>query len=155
VLRVPRASIREDVMVVPGTDGQKMSKSYGNIIDIFLPEKELRRQVMGIVTDSTPLEQPKDPDTCNVFNIYRIVAEPDQVSDMRQRYMAGGYGYGHAKQALFEVLLHGFAQERDTFSRLMDDRASLHAMLAKGAQKARPVGLGVLKRLRIALGYAN
>ena len=155
VLRVPRASIREDVMVVPGTDGQKMSKSYGNIIDIFLPEKELRKQVMSIVTDSTPLEQPKDPDACNVFNIYRLVATQAQTAEMRVRYMAGGYGYGHAKQALLEVLLEGFATERDTFSRLMEDRATLHAMLAKGADKARPIGLGVLKRLRTALGYAS
>lgn len=153
VLHLPQAKISENVMTVPGTDGQKMSKSYGNIIDIFLPEKELRKQVMGIVTDSTPLEKPKNPDTCNVFALYKLVANAQQTEEMRQHYLAGGFGYGHAKQALFEVLMAEFAREREIFSGLMNNRAELHHRLKQGADKARPVAHAVLGRLKLALGF--
>ena len=109
---IPEARIDEAVMTIPGTDGQKMSKSYGNVIDIFLPEKALKKQIMSIVTDSTPLEEPKDPNTCNVVKLYRLVASPTQVAEMEANYRAGNYGYGHAKTALLNVLLDVFAEER-------------------------------------------
>src|SRR6202008_4961403 len=99
---VPEAKISEEVMIVPGTDGQKMSKSYNNFINIFLPEKELKKVVMGIVTASTPLEEPMAPDTCNVFSLYKLVATPAQTEDLRAKYLAGGFGYGRAKTALLE-----------------------------------------------------
>ena len=109
---IPEAKIEENVMIVPGIDGQKMSKSYNNFINIFLPEKELKKVVMSIITDSTPLEQPKNPDTCNVFNLYKLVAGSDQTANLRARYLAGNFGYGHAKNALLEVLLEKFAAAR-------------------------------------------
>ena len=112
---VPEAQIDEQLMTIPGTDGQKMSKSYGNTLDVFLPEKQLRKQVMSIVTDSTPLEEPKNPDTCHVFHIYELIASDDQVQTMRNNYEGGNYGYGHAKQELFELILDRFKTERKKF----------------------------------------
>ena len=110
---IPEAIINKEVMTVPGIDGQKMSKSYDNIIDIFLPDKQLRKKVMSIVTDSTPLEEPKNPDTCNVFAIFSLLAEQDQVQQLRQKYLGGNYGYGHAKQELFELILEKIKHERE------------------------------------------
>ncbi len=152
---IPESKISEEVMVIPGTDGRKMSKSYGNVIDIFLPEKELRKQVMGIVTDSTPLEEPKNPDSCNVFALYRLVANDDEVNDLRARYLNGGFGYGHAKQALFEVLMDEFRAERARFDALMADTAQIDRLLSEGADKARPTAHAVLGRLRGAFGYGR
>jgi len=140
-------------MIIPGTDGQKMSKSYGNVIDIFLPEKELKKQIMGIVTDSTPLEDPKDPSTCNVVTLYRLVARPEALAEMEASYRAGGYGYGHAKTALFEAILDRFADSRAEFDRLMAQPEAVHAVLRQGADKARPVAQATLARLRSALGF--
>jgi tryptophanyl-tRNA synthetase len=151
---VPEAKIDEQLMVIPGTDGQKMSKSYHNTIDIFLPEKELKKQVMGIVTDSTPLEEPKDPDACNVYKLYALVAGPEQVAEMRQRYLAGNYGYGHAKKALLEALLERFAEARGVYARYMGDPAALDGLLAQGEEKARAVASQVLARVRSRLGFA-
>lgn len=150
---LPEARISEEVMVIPGTDGQKMSKSYGNVIDVFLPEKQLRKQVMSVVTDSTPLESPKNPDTCHVFKLYRLVATSEQVEDMRSKYMAGGYGYGHAKQALFEVLLDKYAHERAQFDYYMQHRDELEQRLAIGEAKARHIARQTLARVRAKLGY--
>lgn len=150
---IPEAKISEQVMVIPGTDGRKMSKSYGNVIDIFLAEKELLKQIKSIVTDSTPLEQPKDPDTCNVFALFRLMGTPTQVADLRARYEAGGFGYGHAKQALFELIMDEFDTERARFDALMADKAALELQLIAGAAKARPTALQVLQRVRTALGY--
>lgn len=151
---VPEARIDEQVMTIPGTDGQKMSKSYKNVVDVFLPEKELKKQIMSIVTDATPLEAPKDPEKCNVFQLYRLVASPEQTSDLAQRYRAGGLGYGHAKTELLGVLLDRFSEERRRFDALMADPAAVDAALAEGAQKAAAVADATLLRVRRALGFS-
>ena len=109
---VPEVKINEDTKIVPGTDGEKMSKSRNNFIDIFLPEKKLRRQVMSIETDSKGLEESKDPDTCKIVTIYKLLASSEQIEQLRQKYLAGNYGYGHAKQELFELILEKFQKER-------------------------------------------
>ena len=149
---LPHASIDENIMLIPGTDGNKMSKSRNNFINIFLPEKQLRKQVMSIETDSTPLEDPKNPDTDNVFALYKLLATPEQVEEMRQNYLNGGYGYGHAKQALYELILEKYADARTKFDELMNDKPTLDAFLENGALKARDVAQKVLKRTRNKLG---
>ncbi len=150
---IPESQIHEKVMVIPGTDGRKMSKSYGNVIDVFLPEKQLRKQVMGIVTDSTPMEDPKNPDTCHAFALYSLLASEDQVAEMRQNYLGGNYGYGHAKQALFELIMEEFKEERTRFDALMENPLEIEALLLDGAKKARPVAYEVLGRFKSAIGY--
>lgn len=150
---VPEEKIDEQVMVVPGTDGQKMAKSKNNFINIFLPEKELKKVVMGIVTDSTPLEAPKNPDGDNVFALYRLLATPEQTEDLRKKYLAGGFGYGHAKTALYELILEKFRNEREAYTRFMNDRGLLEAELKKGAAKARLIGMPVLEKARKTFGY--
>lgn len=152
---VPEAKVDDNVKLVPGTDGQKMSKSYGNTINIFLPEKELKKQIGTIVTDSTPLEEPKNPDTCNVYALYRLIATPDQQTQMRNKYLGGNYGYGHAKAELLELILTYFSKERETFNRLMENEKELDAILLEGASKARTVISGVLNRVRGKLGYRS
>lgn len=154
LLVVPEARIDEQVMTIPGTDGQKMSKSYKNVVDVFLPEKELKKQIMGIVTDATPLEAPKDPEKCNVFQLYRLVAAPEQTADLAQRYRAGGLGYGHAKTELLGVLLERFAEERLRFDALMAQPAAIDEALAEGARKAAAVADATLLRVRQALGFS-
>ncbi|WP_282629095.1 tryptophan--tRNA ligase [Empedobacter sedimenti] len=149
---LPQAAIDENIMLIPGTDGNKMSKSRNNFINIFLPEKQLRKQVMSIETDSTPLEDPKNPDTDNVFALYKLLASPEEVEEMRQNYLKGGYGYGHAKQALYEVILEKYADARVKFDELMNDKDILDAFLENGALKARDVAQKVLKRTRNKLG---
>ncbi|GGF02207.1 tryptophanyl-tRNA synthetase [Chishuiella changwenlii] len=149
---LPQAAIDEDIMLIPGTDGNKMSKSRNNFINIFLPEKQLRKQVMSIETDSTPLEEPKNPDTDNVFALYKLLATPEKVEEMRQNYLNGGYGYGHAKQALFELIMEKYADARIRFDELMNDKETLDAFLENGALKARVVAQKVLKRTRTKLG---
>ncbi|MBL0744531.1 tryptophan--tRNA ligase [Chryseolinea lacunae] len=149
---IPEAKIEESVMTVPGTDGQKMSKSYGNIIDIFLPEKELLKQLKTIKTDSKGLEDPKDPDTDNVFALYKLLATPEQTLAMRQKYRAGNYGYGHAKQELLEVILTKFAKEREAFNYYMSNLEALEQKLEEGEAKARNVAFAVLDRVRKKLG---
>ncbi len=149
---LPQAKIDENVMLVPGVDGQKMSKSRNNFLNIFLPEKELKKQVMSIQTDSTPLEDPKNPDTDNVFALYKLVASPEQTEEMRQNYLNGGYGYGHAKTALLEVLLDNYATARTKFNELMEDKSTLDAFLENGAVRASLVADEVLRRVRGKLG---
>ncbi|MDM1139107.1 MULTISPECIES: tryptophan--tRNA ligase [Empedobacter] len=149
---LPQAAIDENIMLIPGTDGNKMSKSRNNFINIFLPEKQLRKQVMSIETDSTPLEDPKNPDTDNVFALYKLLATPEQVEEMRQNYLNGGYGYGHAKQTLYELILEKYADARTKFDELMNDKVTLDAFLENGALKARDVAQKVLKRTRNKLG---
>lgn len=151
---VPEAKIEEQVMTIPGTDGQKMSKSYGNIIDIFLPDKELRKQVMSIVTDSTPLEAPKDPDKDNVFAIYSLLASSEQNEEMRKKYLGGNYGYGHAKQALYELIVEKFKKEREAFNYYMANPADLENKLQQGEAKARIIARDVLNRVRKKLGFS-
>jgi tryptophanyl-tRNA synthetase len=115
ILTLPEARIAEDVMTIPGTDGQKMSKSYQNILDIFLSEKELKKNVNAIITDSTPLEEPKDPDTCTVFKLYSLMATPTQTHSLREQYLGGNFGYGHAKKELLDLLITRYAKERELF----------------------------------------
>jgi tryptophanyl-tRNA synthetase len=150
---VPEAKIEENVMTVPGTDGQKMSKSYGNYIDLFLPEKELRKQVMSIITDSTPMEAPKDPDKDNVFALYQLLASPEETLAMRSKYRAGNYGYGHAKQEFFELLLSRFSKEREAFDFYMSNPGELEKKLLRGEERARVVALKVIERVRKVLGF--
>ncbi len=150
---IPDAKVAEETMYVPGTDGEKMSKSKGNIINLFLPDKKLRKQIMAIQTDSTPLEEPKDPDTDNVFNLYKLIASKEQVAEMRQNYEAGGYGYGHAKQALYDLLITRFKEERERYHFYMQNPDKVDEALAVGAQKARFVADKVLGKVREKLGY--
>lgn len=150
---IPKALIDERVMIVPGTDGQKMSKSYNNFINVFLPEKELKKVVMGIVTDSTPLEAPKNPDTCNAFKLYALLASPEQTQQMRQKYLKGGYGYGHAKTELYELILGRFSEQRETYRQLMGNSALLEKELALGERKAAELANRKLLEIRSALGY--
>ncbi len=153
ILVLPESSIREDVMTIPGTDGQKMSKSYGNIIDVFLPPKQLKKQVMSIETDSTPLEEPKDPDTCNIFALYKIIATEDQIAEMRANYQGGNYGYGHAKLALLNLITEKYAEQREKFNHYMENTHLIEEQLQKGAEKARPIAREVLGRVRSKLGF--
>jgi tryptophanyl-tRNA synthetase len=150
---LPNAKVQEDTKYVPGTDGVKMSKSKGNIINLFLPDKQLRKQVMKIATDSTPLEDPKNPDTCNLFALYKLIANDKQVAEMRVNYENGGYGYGHAKQAFFELLVEKYAKERALYSHYMNNLNEIDDALAVGAEKASKVANDVLARVREKLGY--
>ena len=150
---MPKGEVREETMYVPGTDGSKMSKSKGNYINIFLDDKKLRKQIMAIETDSTPLEDPKNPDTCNVFNIYKLLGSKEEVVQMRNNYEGGNYGYGHAKQALLDLIIQKFAMERSRYNYFMANLAEVDAALDAGAAKAREVANGVLKRVREKLGY--
>jgi tryptophanyl-tRNA synthetase len=152
---IPEGKVQEETMYVPGTDGQKMSKSRGNIIDIFLDDKALRKQIMGIESDSTPLEDPKNPDTCNVFALYKLVANEEQIATMRQNYLGGNYGYGHAKQALFELICEKFKSEREKYNYYISNRAELDAILKSGADKAGLIADTVLKRVRVKLGFSG
>ena len=150
---LPEEKIEEDTMLVPGTDGEKMSKSRGNYIDVLLPEKALRTQIMSIVSDSTPLEEPKDPSKCATFALYKLIANESETDQMRKNYLAGNYGYGHAKQALFELILTKFAEPREKFSALMADKSQIDTALKIGAEKAKLVAEEVLKRVRTKVGY--
>lgn len=150
---LPEEKIEEDTMLVPGTDGEKMSKSRGNYIDVLLPEKALRTQIMSIVSDSTPLEEPKDPSKCATFALYKLIANESETDQMRKNYLAGNYGYGHAKQALFELILTKFAVPREKFSALMADKSQIDTALSIGAEKAKLVADEVLSRVRTKVGY--
>jgi len=154
VFVLPEAQISEEVMTVPGTDGQKMSKSYGNTIDIFQADKPLRKNIMKIVSDSTPLEEPKDPDKDITFSLYSLLANDSQIEEMRQNYLGGNYGYGHAKQALYELIVEKFAKERETYNYYMENPALLEEELIKGEAKARKVAVKVLARVKSVLGFA-
>lgn len=150
---LPQAKIQEATQYVPGTDGEKMSKSKNNIIDVFLAEKKLRKQIMGIKTDSTPLEDPKDPEKCNVFALYSLLANPTQIEALRQQYLAGGMGYGHAKQALFELIMETFEEPRKRYDYYQANPAEVTIALTKGAKKAREIAHEVLLRVRNKIGY--
>lgn len=149
---LPASKIQEEVMTIPGIDGRKMSKSYNNFIDIFLPEKELRKKVMSIVTDVKTLEEPKDPDTCNVFKIYSLLANEEEIAKMRQNYTGGNYGYGTSKQAVFEKIMELFASERERFNYFFENKEAVSAELKKGAEKARQIAIPVLTRVKNHLG---
>ena len=150
---LPKARVDEQLMTVPGIDGQKMSKSYGNIIDIFVDDKTLLKTIKGIVSDSTPLEAPKNPETDITFKLFSLLATAEETADMRARYLAGGYGYGHAKQALYEVILRRFATEREQFKFYINNLPEVDARLAEGARKAQAYGSEVLNKVREKVGY--
>ncbi|APG66038.1 tryptophan--tRNA ligase [Tenacibaculum todarodis] len=152
-LIAPQAKIQENTKLVPGTDGEKMSKSRNNTINIFLSDKKLRKQIMGIKTDSLALEEPKNPDTDNVFALYKLLASEAQIAEMRIKYEAGNYGYGHAKQELYELIVDKFAIIRERYNHFMENRNEIDAALAIGAEKARVVAQDVLQRTRAKLGY--
>jgi len=150
---LPDAKIQEGTMYVPGTDGGKMSKSQNNIINLFLDDKKLRKQIMKIKTDSTSMEDPKDPDTCNLFNLYKLVGNETQIADLRAKYEAGNFGYGHAKQAFYELLIDKYSEERKRYNYYMENVAEIDKALAIGAEKARVIANDVLKRVRTKVGY--
>ncbi|AGA79226.1 tryptophan--tRNA ligase [Echinicola vietnamensis] len=153
ILAIPTSRVNENVMIIPGTDGQKMSKSYNNYIDIFLPPKQLKKNVNSIVTDSTPLEEPKDPDTCNVFKLYSLIATPEQTKALREKYLGGNFGYGHAKKEFLELILEKYGKEREIFDYYMNNLNELDAKLAEGEAKAREIAQNTLDRVRTKLGY--
>lgn len=150
---LPEPITSEETRIVPGIDGEKMSKSRNNTINLFVDDKTLRKQVMSIQTDCTPLEEPKNPDTDNVFAIYKLLATREQTDQMRQNYLGGNYGYGHAKQALFELIVEKFATVREKYAYYMENKHEVDAALAVGAEKAAAIANSVLKRVREKLGY--
>ncbi|CAM4155680.1 tryptophan--tRNA ligase [Zobellia roscoffensis] len=150
---LPEGKVQESTMYIPGTDGEKMSKSRGNLINLFQTDKKLRKQIMGIQTDSTPMEEPKDPTNDNVFALYKILAAQEQIEEMSANYLAGNYGYGHAKQALYEVIVDKFGDAREKYEYYMNNLQEVDEALAIGAEKARKVADGVLERVREKLGY--
>ena len=155
LLKIPEAVVREDVATIPGIDGRKMSKSYDNVIDPLLPSKRLRKRIMQIETDSLGLDDPKDPTTCNVFALYRLFASAEEQEEMAANYRAGGYGYGHAKQALFEKLDTHFAPYRERYDALMADPDPLEDVLQRGAARVRPIVEEVTGRCRDAVGLGR
>ncbi|WCC45000.1 tryptophan--tRNA ligase [Tenacibaculum finnmarkense] len=152
-LVLPQGKTNENTKLVPGTDGEKMSKSRNNFINIFLADKKLRKQIMGIQTDSKALEEVKNPDTDNVFAIYKLLASDAQIAEMRANYEGGNYGYGHAKQALYELIIEEFAEVRTKYAYYMENRNEIDKALAIGAEKARVVATDVLQRVRKKIGY--
>jgi len=152
ILVLPKEKIRDDVAIVPGTDGQKMSKSYGNTIEIFGNEKKIRKKFMSIVTDSKGLDDPKDPDTCPIFALYKLFADEKHLEVMADKYRAGGYGYGHAKQELFDIFMEYFSSFQKKRDELAADRGYVESILNKGAARARIVAEQTICEVRKAIG---
>lgn len=152
---IPEARIQEQTMLISGTDGHKMSKSRNNTINIFLDDKSLRKQIMSIETDSTPLEAPKNPDACNVFALYKTIASSEQIDAIRLNYenKSGNYGYGHAKQALFELIIDRFSKVREQYNYYISHPGEVESLLIQGAEKAQVVAREVLERVRLKLGF--
>ncbi|MBD2702269.1 tryptophan--tRNA ligase [Spirosoma sp. BT702] len=153
VFVIPEARIDERLMTVPGIDGAKMSKSYNNYIDIFLPENELWKVIKKIKSDSTPLEEPKNPDTDITFQLYSLLASDEQIAEMRRLYEGGNYGYGMAKKAFYELILSQFATERERFNYYMINNDALEAELQAGEEKARVIAGRTIQRVREKLGF--
>jgi tryptophanyl-tRNA synthetase len=151
---VPKASIKEEVMIVPGTDGQKMSKSYQNTIQIFQSDAALKKNINKIVTGSEPLEAPKDPETCTVFQLYALLSDAQEQAALRAQYLGGNFGYGAAKTLLFERIVDRFSAERAAYDRLMAHPDEIEMILSKGADKARQIASDVLSRVREKLGFS-
>ncbi len=149
---VPEAEIDDNVALIPGLDGQKMSKSYGNTIEIFCEKNVMRKKIMSIVTDSTPVDEPKDPDKCNVFALYKLFASPEEKADMADRYRKGGLGYGDVKKELFELIWNFFLPYRERRDELMNDKAMVGKILADGADKARYHANKTLRKIRKRVG---
>ncbi|MDG2341969.1 MAG: tryptophan--tRNA ligase [Cytophagales bacterium] len=150
---IPESRIDKNVQTIPGTDGRKMSKTYENTIDIFTDEKTLKKQIMSIVTDSKGLENKKDPDSCNIFNIFKLIASKDDVEKMKNNYLEGGYGYGHAKNNLLSLILDLYKEERNLYDELLKNPDHLYGILEKGENKARTIAKSVLDRVKNKLGY--
>ena len=150
---IPEAKVNESTKYVTGTNGEKMSKSKGNIIDIFLPEKHLKKQIMSIQTDSTPLEEPKEFQNCNVFKIFKLIADESQTNEMKNKYQSGGYGYGHAKTDLFNLILEKYKDNRSKFDYLMSNKKEIDLILSEGSKKAEITAKQVLKRVKTKLGF--
>ncbi len=155
ILTLPKESIIESVAVVPGIDGRKMSKSYDNTIEIFEPEKQLTRKVMRIVTDSTPVEEPKNPEKCNVFALLKLVAEPEELAEWDQKYRSGGIGYGTVKKRLAELLIEYFKPYRQKRAELGKNLDFIEAVLKAGAERARAVARQTLDKVRSAVGLGG
>ena len=153
VFVIPKEDLQQDTQLIPGIDGQKMSKSRNNYIDIFLPEKELKKQIMKIVTDTKGLDDEKDPSTCNVFQLYKLIASVDQRAQMELNYKTKGYGYGHAKSELLQLVLIQFAKERELFNYYQENPSKIDEILAEGAKKARAIAKVTLNRARKAIGF--
>lgn len=150
---IPETKVDKRMMIIPGTDGQKMSKSYNNDIDIFLSDKKLRKKIMGIKTDSTPMEEPKDTENCNVFQLYKLLGTDNQIANLKKKYEEGNFGYGDAKKELFELICEKYKKERENFNQLMDNTDIIEKELQKGAKKARVIASEVLQRVRTNIGY--
>ena len=150
---LPEAQISEETMYVPGTDGEKMSKSKDNTITLFDEPKKLKKTIMGIQTDSKALEEPKDPSNDNVFNLFKLLASQEAIEEMSANYLAGGYGYGHAKKELLELIQNKFKEPMEKFHYFMDNKSEIDEVLWNGAQKAQSKAEEVLKRVRTKLGY--
>ena len=150
---IPEAKVNESTKYVTGTNGEKMSKSKGNIIDIFLPEKQLKKQIMSIQTDSTPLEEPKEFQNCNVFKIYKLIADENQTNEMKNKYQSGGYGYGHAKTDLLNLILEKYKDNRSKFDYLMSNKKEIDLILSEGSKKADITAKQVIKRVKTKLGF--
>ena len=140
-------------MTIPGIDGQKMSKSYNNFIDIFLPEKKLKKQIMSIITDSVSVDDPKDPENCTVFKLFEIIADKSDVLELEKKYRNGGFGYGHAKKDLFEVILEKYKSQRELYNYYINNESVIEQKLIKGAEKANEIATTVLDRVRQNIGY--
>jgi tryptophanyl-tRNA synthetase len=153
VFVIPKEDLQQDTQLIPGIDGQKMSKSRNNYIDLFLPEKELKKQIMKIVTDTKGLDDEKDPSTCNVFQLYKLIASADQRAQMELNYKTKGYGYGHAKTELLQLILFHFEKERELFNYYQENPSKIDEILAEGAKKARAIAKVTLNRARKAIGF--
>lgn len=152
VFKIPEPLIHDSVAIVTGTDGRKMSKSYQNTIEMFASKKEFKKQIMGIITDSTPLEEPKEPDICNVYNIYKLFASVSEVEDMANKFRAGGYGYGHAKKALFEAALAYFEPMRKKREELSQNQDYIQKIIKEGSAKARDFAINKIKKVKKVCG---
>jgi len=152
-LVLPQAALQKDGMTIPGTDGAKMSKSYGNYIDVFAEEKALRKTIMSIKTDSTPMEDPKDPEKDTVYALYKLISTETEAADLAALYRAGNFGYGHAKQMLFEKCMDFFGTARQEYSKLKSDPAMIERILAEGATRAERKADEVLGRVKSLTGF--
>ena len=150
---IPEAKVNESTKYVTGTNGEKMSKSKGNIIDIFLPEKQLKKQIMSIQTDSTSLEEPKEFQNCNVFKIFKLIADENQTNEIKNKYQSGGYGYGHAKTDLLNIILEKYKDNRSKFDYLMSNKKEIDLILSEGSKKAEIIATQVIKRVKTKLGF--
>ena len=151
-LIIPESITDENTKLIIGTDGQKMSKSKSNIINIFLPDKQLKKQIMSIKTDSLPIESIKNPNTCNVFKLYSLIGNETQVKQMKENYEKGGYGYGEAKSQLFNLILETYSKQRNTYNYLMDNRTEIDQILKEGSIRAKKIADQVIKRVKSKLG---